>query len=151
MPVVLALGENDERIIERLLPEGRRPAIIVRLIRYEPGPNSGTKAHHDKSGLSVILDSDDPDEDYFVLGRYGSSSMAELHRPYRHQASRGAWTSAIVFPGLCFQEAGFSWIKPTVHAVRPFSEERQRHAVVGFLLVPYLDMKHLQTTLDFRD
>ncbi|HEV8715456.1 MAG TPA: 2OG-Fe(II) oxygenase family protein [Candidatus Binatia bacterium] len=152
LPLIRALDRTNPGLERRLFPEHRVPPIMIKILRYNSNTNWGTLPHYDKSGLSLIMNSDDANDENFVVGRHGDGILkpSDLKQPVRTSTPSNGRTSGIVIPGMCLQEAGFRRLKPTPHAVLPVTKSTNRHAVVAFWLVPEINPAGLITNVEFE-
>ena len=113
--------------------------VISKIVRYKKTDQWGTTPHCDKSGMTLIWDSDDKSNESLLLCEdVQHPSVTKLKRPCRSYTLREDVTSAILIPGLACTKVGID-LKPTVHGVAPIKNE-YRHAVISFLLVPDIDL-----------
>ncbi len=124
--------------------------VVTKIVRYEQAEDGtwGTTPHVDKSALTLILNSDDVnDESLWLCEDINNPSLAKLHKPERIFNKSFSCSSALLIPGIELLKVGFS-LMPTVHGVRPITRP-YRHAVISFLLIPDVDMSQVIT--DFND
>lgn len=158
------LDESSKIMFKKMLPkiEERYPGftekvmgkhndltVISKIVRYHKGDTVqwGTTPHVDKSALSLILDSDDHDNDSLWLCENTTNPTIDgIKKPIRSYAHRDDCSSALVIPGAALVKAGID-LHPTVHGVAPITKPF-RHAVISFLLVPDMDMSDIVT--DFK-
>ena len=147
--VILHIAESGkfEGLSKVLVRREREFPLLLRLIRYDPGPKLATAPHLDKSAFTLHLNSDDKSGDRFLIGPGGRDlvSLADL-RPAQIRRAGGA-TDAIVFPGLFLNTAGYDALPATPHAALGMEEQTYRHSLVSFWLVPYLISDHLDTNI----
>jgi hypothetical protein len=137
-------------IIKKAYGQYNELTVITKIVRYEQAENGqwGTTPHVDKSALSLILNSDDPnDESLWLCEDLDNPSIAKMNKPNRIFNRRFDCSSALLIPGAECLKVGFN-LKPTVHGVRPITRP-YRHAAVSFLLIPDVDMSDIVT--DFND
>ncbi|NER97247.1 MAG: hypothetical protein F6J86_25950 [Symploca sp. SIO1B1] len=135
-PILSELIDVYPQFGERYDP--RRPLpLVFKVVRYNHSPGRfATDPHFDKSGLSAILQADDPR----VMWRVGKGNPCRLSQaiaPFDYPEDPTAPSPSIIFPGLCLEEAGLE-VSPTPHFVLPVEERNYRHSVIAFLLVPHL-------------
>lgn len=134
---------------EKVMGKHSELTVISKIVRYRRGdtPHWGTTPHVDKSALSLILDSDDHDDDSLWLCEDTSNpTMEGIKKPARIHSHKDDRSSALVIPGAACVKAGID-LKPTVHGVAPITTPF-RHAVISFLLIPDMDMSDIVT--DFK-
>lgn len=144
--------EKEKPGIQKLLYGSHTDlTVISKIVRYKKDLEHkwGTTPHFDKSALSLILDSDDKDNDSLLICEdVESPSIESLHKPHRMYAHKEDATSALLIPGLAFKQEKWD-IKPTLHGVAAFDNE-YRHAIISFLLIPDIDMANLQTDYEIN-
>jgi len=119
--------------------------VITRILRYESNHQFCTSPHYDKSGLTLVLDNSDLQNDKFRIGPHMKNfDMSLLLPPNRQFDGYKNSTSTLLFPGACLKKIGLN-INPTPHVVLP--SETRRYAIVVFCLVPHIDTKDIQTTI----
>lgn len=138
------LEKNLSGIKETMLGDYNDLTVISKIVRYEKSEKWGTTPHCDKSSLTLIWDSNDEDNDCLLVCEDSNNpSMASLKKPNRKYSHKDGKTSTLLIAGLALPLIGID-IKPTVHGVAPIKSE-YRYAVISFMLVPHLDMTHLNT------
>jgi hypothetical protein len=152
-PIILALDQETEFFGLRkiLIRRNRSFPVILRLIRYEPGPAIATPLHFDKSALTLHMNSNDSSGDRFLIGPGGRRdiSITDLVPIGGRKNETGA-THAIVFPGLFLNTIGFDYLPPTPYAALGMPNSQYRHTLVAFWLVPFLISEHLITNVPNR-
>jgi len=123
-----------------------KPTVVVKAIRYEPGTAWGTEPHRDKSALSMICWSDEPTSHLAVAPTRAQPTAPADFQPVDAPPESVAGTGATLLVGGTLELAGVP-MKPSYHAVLPVESRRPRHALIAFLLVPYLDADTMETTL----
>lgn len=116
---------------ERALP------IIFKLVRYNKRKNKfATDPHYDKSGLSIIVDSDD-EKVQWKVGKGKDCLLSDMIAPFEYPNNETDLNHCILFPGLCLEEVDVN-LEPTPHYVMPVTDRMYRHSLIAFLLVPGL-------------
>lgn len=148
-PFVELLSVTNPGLEKVLLPKTCVPPVMLKLVRYEPSGNLGTAPHHDKSALTLLMNSDDQGNEKFAVGRCedGWLKLSDLKPPLRQKPNE---RGAILFPGMCLREAGFERLQPSPHCVLPVLGRKRRHSLIAFLLVPHLKTDALVTNVEFR-
>jgi hypothetical protein len=122
--------------------------VISKIVRYNKTESWGTTPHRDKSALTLIWDSDDKNDESLSLCRnLHKPLLKNLEVPKRKFSGKDNCSSTLLIPGLSLQQSGIN-LPGTVHGVLPFTHE-YRHAVISFLLIPDIDMSHIQS--DFTE
>jgi hypothetical protein len=135
-------------IKEKAYGNNKELTVISKIVRYEKTERWGTTAHFDKSALSLIWDSNDEHDDSLILCQsLEHPTLDAMVKPTRTYSGKKDITSTILIPGLALKKAGFN-LKATLHGVAPLKRE-YRHAVISFLLIPFMDMTDLKS--DFID
>lgn len=144
-PFVAELRDVNPELYRALSPENALPPVSLRLLRYERTDSLGIRPHIDKSGLTVILDSDDPaDETNLVFGPLDPSLSASLDS-FRPLTCRQ--DESLIFFGGGLRAAGFQECRPLPHTVRPF-RRAVRHSAVFHWFLPNLETETLHTKLE---
>lgn len=131
-------------IKEKIFGDYEELTVISKIVRYEKSEKWGTTPHFDKSALTLIWDSSDPDNDCLLVCEDSNNpTMAAFKKPTRLFTNQDGKTSTLLITGLALPEIDIN-VSPTAHGVAPIKTEI-RYAVISFLLVPHLDMTKLQT------
>lgn len=142
--VVSGLQEKHPEVENCLLGKNREFTVVTKIVRYEKSDKWGTTPHFDKSGLTLIWDSDDEDHDsLLVCEKNLDPNVADLKKPKRNFANMDKVTSTLLIVGSCLSKVGIN-INPTLHGVSSINKDR-RHSVISFALVPNIDTSDLQT------
>ena len=137
------LDRDAPEVKQALLGKHQELTVVTKIVRYKKCERWGTTAHFDKSGLSLIWNSSDPNYDSLVLcSDTEHPDVNKLAPPVRQCALAGV-NSVILIPGASLKEVGLN-INPTLHGVLPLKNE-YRYAVISFALVPDIDTKDIQT------
>lgn len=148
----LALEEDHPGITRAMSVNATTPPIVVKAIRYNANPErfAENNAHYDKSALTLILNSDDPDTLVRVAPFNASGvSRKSFCKAVDYPASLAAPNDATLISGLCLQEAGFPDLAPTPHYILPIDRPYARHSVVAFYLVPGMCTESFLTKVPF--
>lgn len=122
----------------------RELTVITKIVRYQHINDWHEKPHFDKSGLTLIWDSDDDNHDSLMVCSNNHEPKKEaLKLPHRLFGKEKDISSALLITGLCLGTVGFD-LKPTLHYVGPIKNQ-YRHSLISFLLVPDIDTKDLKT------
>ena len=151
------LEEKHPGIKAKMYGPHKELTVITKVVRYEkPRLNFdsiltpdkwGTPAHFDKSGLSLIWNSDDDNDDSLLICENTQKpSLKELYKPVRLYSHKDNMTSTIMIPGAAFHKIDID-IKPTLHGVAPITKQN-RHAIISFLLIPDIDMIDIKTMFE---
>lgn len=125
----------------RLVGDSRGPAIVIKILRYNPNPQRfGTGPHFDKSALSILMHSSDSNVQYRLCRYMGESlKYSDLTAPIEYPALASEKNASVLIAGSCLRAVGALKFPPTPHSVLPIAGSKPRHAVVAFLLLPHLD------------
>lgn len=122
----------------------RELTVITKIVRYQQIDDWHEKPHFDKSGLTLIWDSDDDNHDSLMVCSNSHEPKKEaLKLPHRFFGKERDISSTLLITGLCLGAAGYD-LKPTLHYVGPI-KNKYRHSLISFLLVPDIDTKALKT------
>lgn len=150
LQVLEGLEKDYPGITKRVHGKHSELTVITKIVRYEETESGlwGTTPHVDKSALSLILNSDDAnDESLWLCEDVDKPMMYKLHKPLRYFSQSADHTSVILIPGAACLKMDIP-LKPTVHGVAPITKPF-RHALISFLLIPDVDMSDIVT--DFSD
>jgi len=120
-------------------------ATIVKVVRYEPAEVVASNPHYDFSGLSILIDNSDKDEETLLLSPYKDNiSPIDFQRPKREFQRKAHSSSAILIPGLALKYLDLPF-NPTPHAV--LKQDRRRYAIISFAMVPHISLSYDQIKL----
>ncbi|MBY0264148.1 MAG: NUDIX hydrolase [Holosporales bacterium] len=127
---------------------GEQLTVITKVLSYDPSTEElGTSPHYDKSGVTIILDNDDQVNDRLVVGPHHQPfDFSKLKAPQRQFDGNGTYSSALFIAGSLLRHQGIA-IDPTPHAVLPVKSQHNRHSLIAFALLPYIDMNGPPTTI----
>ncbi len=141
-PLVVALSGSAPQLYRALNPVGALPPVSLRLLRYERNDGLAIRPHVDKSGLTVILDSDDPpDRPNLILGPLNAVEPVKLSSFV--PAVKGK-NEALMFFGAGLRAAGFEQCAPLPHTVAAV-KTAVRHSAVFHWFLPNLDTDAVET------
>lgn len=123
--------------------------VITKIVRYEKAEPDrwGTTAHYDKSGFTLIWDSnDDNDDSLLICDDLINPSLDKLIKPVRTFSGKEEVSSTILIVGSALSKLGIN-IKPTLHGVAPI-KKHHRFAIISFLLIPDIDMSDIKTDFE---
>lgn len=146
-PLVYALKDIDPKLAETLLPREMMPPVAIRLIRYQGDNYYFTNPHVDKSAITVILDTDEPEDSPCLVfapqGRGSAPLLSEFAPVLRREGE------ALVFLGAAPREAHYPNLLPAGHAVRSLESPRVRNVAIFFWLLPGIDLAKFDTAIPF--
>ena len=148
LPLMSSLRDAHPGLHAALMQGEVMPPVVLRLLHYRGDGRFFTDPHVDKSAVTVIVNTDDPEDDpclVFAPSTVGTLLLSEF-RPVRKRQDE-----AIVFLGAAGREAGLSGCAPAPHAVRPSRVPRTRHSAIFFWLLPGIDLKSFSTAVPFVD
>jgi len=149
LPFIYAMRDFDPALAEALMPRDTTPPVVIRLLSYYSDDYYFTNPHVDKNAVTVILDTDEPED-----------SPCLVFAPYEVQTAPSLSTfapvskredEALMFLGASPREAGYGNYIPAIHAVRPLEIPAMRHAAVFFWLLPGIDLEGFSTSVPFID
>ncbi len=119
--------------------------VIIRVLSYDPSREDfGTVPHYDKSGFTIILDHDDKVNERLVVGPHHQPfDLSKLKVPQRQFEGGDTYSSALFIAGTLLRYQGIA-IDPTPHAVLPIKSKHNRHSLIAFALLPYIDINRAQ-------
>lgn len=144
--------ESNVPGLKKVLFENRRElTVIIKVLRYHGNNTLCTSPHYDKSGLTVVLDNNDVENDRFIIGphmeQFDSSKLIPTTQPRNNLNSDS--TFGFLFPGACLRKAGLPF-DPIPHAVLP-AKTPFRYSIIAFCLVPNLDTSDIETVIINKD
>lgn len=143
-PIIAEFEKKHPGITKALYGAHKDLTIVNKIVRYVKTDNWGTTPHFDKSSLTFVWDSNDPDNDSLLISdNYENPTMDSLKKPVRLYAKQDGVSSTLLIAGSCFNKIGIP-IKPTLHGVAPIKND-VRHAVISFALIPDINTSDLQT------
>jgi len=138
------LEKNHPTMKSTMYGAHRELTVITKIVRYQHIDDWHEKPHFDKSGLTLIWDSDDDNHDSLMVCSNNHEPKKEaLKLPHRLFGKEMDISSTLLITGLCLGVAGYD-LKPTLHYVGPI-KNKYRHSLISFLLVPNIDTKDLKT------
>lgn len=141
-----ALEETNPYLKDALYGKNPDLTLTVKVTRYDTNNEFSTNVHHDRTGLTLILDNDDQPDNNFIIAPYATNfdfaNLAPVEKMFDKQQKT---SSALLFPGACLLRLGLNFY-PTPHAVRPTTNEH-RHSVIAFALVPGMFTNEMKTTV----
>jgi hypothetical protein len=138
------LEKNHPGIKSTMYGKHKELTVVTKIVRYQRIDDWHEKPHFDKSGLTLIWDSDDDNHDsLMVCSNINEPRKEALKLPHRLYGKDKDISSTLLIIGLCSDVVGYD-LKPTLHYVGPIKHE-YRHSLISFLLVPDIDTKNLKT------
>lgn len=151
-PLVHALSGIDHELAENLLQGDLGPPVAIRLISYQGDDYYFTNPHVDKSAITVILDTDEPnDRPCLVFAPHGRESTPPLSEFAPVLTREG---EALAFLGAAPREANHRKFLPAGHAVRRLEGSGMpsvRNVAIFFWLLPGIDLARFNTAIPFID
>lgn len=148
LPHILSLNLEHSEFLSAIRPIDGLPPIALRLLHYESDSHFFTDPHVDKSAVTIILNTDDPLDDPCLTFAPADSTNPLLSQFVPVPVQRD---QSILFLGAAGREAGFSGLRPAVHAVKPAKANRVRHSAIFFWLLPGIDLRTFSTNVSFID
>lgn len=131
-----------------LMGDRKELTVVIRLLRYYGGSDKlCTSPHFDKSGLTLLLDNNDPvDAEKFIIGPYRDQfDPNQLSKPKRQFIGNKNYSSTLLFPGACLKLGNLP-MNPVPHAALP-APAQHRYSLIAFCLVPNINTTVIQTTV----
>jgi len=137
----------------KMVERTRLAPIVIKLLKYNRNESRfATDPHFDKSALSLVLHSDDPQPTLKIASsRHTRPRYSEFFVPMKYPADALSKNSALLINGICLNAIGLEAFPPTPHSVPPVTDRPHRFSVVAFYLVPHLDTSKLCTVAPFMN
>lgn len=124
--------------------------IITKVVRYEKSSGSlSSHPHYDFSGLTLMLDNSDINDENLLLSPYRSEiTLDSFKKVSRIYGNSKDYSSCLFIPGLALKLKNLS-VPPTPHMV--LAIEKPRFALISFAMVPHKHVDYDQIRIKVVD
>jgi hypothetical protein len=124
-------------------------ALLVKVVRYEKSDQLASSPHVDFSGLSLLYDNNEVEDESLLLTPYKEQiSWADFSRAKRKYGRTEKTSSLLLIPGLALKQLSIP-INPTPHAV--LAQTKVRWAIIVFAMVPDVKLSYQEIQLKLRE